>query len=137
MAIIKIKFWPRLKMKFKITLTFPYSKVQLSKYSEHKNCDFFLSINLNMCFGCSKEPSHWDGSFEYPQHMLWIRNKENSFPTRTLIWRPMKTKLILSFPDSKASLANILSIKIVIFLIHQLKHMFWVLKRTISLRRFF
>ena len=20
-----------------------------------------------MCFGCSKEPSHWEGSFEYPQ----------------------------------------------------------------------
>ena len=23
-----------------------------------------------MCFGCSKEPSHWDGSFEYSQHMF-------------------------------------------------------------------
>ena len=23
---------------------------------------------------CSKEPSHWDGSFEYPQHMFWLRN---------------------------------------------------------------
>ena len=30
----------------------------------------FLSISLNMCFGCSKEPSHRDGSFEYPQHMF-------------------------------------------------------------------
>ena len=29
-----------------------------------------------MCFGCSKEPSHRDGSFEYPQHMFWVRNKE-------------------------------------------------------------
>ena len=28
-----------------------------------------------MCFGCSKQPSHWDGSFEYPQHMFWLRNK--------------------------------------------------------------
>ena len=34
----------------------------------------FLSISLNICFGCSKEPSHWDGSFEYPQHMLWMGN---------------------------------------------------------------
>ena len=25
-----------------------------------------LPINLNICFGCSKE----DGSFEYPQHMF-------------------------------------------------------------------
>ena len=41
-----------------------------------------------MCFGCSKEPSHWDGSFEYPQHMFWMKNKENSFPIHTLIWRP-------------------------------------------------
>ena len=29
-----------------------------------------------MCFGCSKEPSHRDGSFEYPQHMFWLRNKK-------------------------------------------------------------
>ena len=48
----------------------------------------FLSISINMCFGCSKEPSHWDGSFEYPQHMFWMRNKENNFPIHTLIWRP-------------------------------------------------
>ena len=31
-------------------------------------------------FGCSKEPSHWDGSFEYPQHMFQLRNKKNDFP---------------------------------------------------------
>ena len=30
-----------------------------------------------MCFGCSKEPSH--GSFEYPQHMFWFRNKKIIF----------------------------------------------------------
>ena len=39
----------------------------------------FIPINLNICFGCSKEPSYWDGSFEYPQHMFWLRNKEKSF----------------------------------------------------------
>ena len=46
-----------------------------------------------MCFGCSKEPSHWDvwdSSFEYQQHMFWVRNKKNSFPIRTLIWSPAK-----------------------------------------------
>ena len=48
----------------------------------------FLTINLNMCFGCKKEPSHLDSSFEYPQHMFWMRNKEISFPICTLIWRP-------------------------------------------------
>ena len=56
-----------------------------------------------MCFGCSKELSHSDGSFEYPQHMFWMRNKENIFPIRTLIWRPdtglflWKIKVIYSF----------------------------------------
>ena len=29
-----------------------------------------------------------DGSFEYPQHMFWLRNKKNNFPVHTLIWRP-------------------------------------------------
>ena len=26
-----------------------------------------------MCFGCSKELSYQDGSFEYPQHMIWLK----------------------------------------------------------------
>ena len=38
----------------------------------------FLSTNFNICFGCSKEPSRGDGSFEYPQHMFWLRNKKIS-----------------------------------------------------------
>ena len=41
-----------------------------------------------MCFGCSKEPSHRDGTFEYPQHMFWLRNKKNNFQLRTIIWGP-------------------------------------------------
>ena len=36
--------------------------------------NIFLTIWLNMCFVCSKEPSFWDGSFEYPQHMFFIEN---------------------------------------------------------------
>ena len=40
---------------------------------------FSLSIISNMCFSCSKEPSHRDSSFEYPQHMFWLRNKESNF----------------------------------------------------------
>ena len=32
-----------------------------------------------MCFGCSKNLSHVDGSFEYQQHMFWLRNKKNVF----------------------------------------------------------
>ena len=51
-----------------------------------------------MCFGCSKEPSPWDGSFEYPQHMFWMINEENSFIIHTLIWRP-GTVCLISGPD--------------------------------------
>ena len=36
----------------------------------------FSYIYLNICLGCSKEPSHRDGSFEYPQHMFWLRTKK-------------------------------------------------------------
>ena len=56
----------------------------------------FLPINLNMCYGCSKEPSHRDGSFEYTQHMFWMRNKENNFPICSLIWRPDQIACILA-----------------------------------------
>ena len=42
-----------------------------------------------MCFGCSKESSHRDGSFEYPQHTFWWRNKKNNFQLHTLIWGPV------------------------------------------------
>ena len=39
-----------------------------------------------MCFGCSKEPPHRDGSFEYPQHLFWLRNNKNNYELRTLVW---------------------------------------------------
>ena len=39
----------------------------------------FLSISLNICSVCSKEPSNRDSSFEYPQHMFWLRNKKIIF----------------------------------------------------------
>ena len=61
---------------------------------KHKIVIIFLPISLNMCFGCSKEPSHrdgtsqGDGSLEYPQHMFWLRNKKNNFLFRNLIWGP-------------------------------------------------
>ena len=45
----------------------------------HKIVIVYLSISLNMCFGFSKEPSHWDGSFERPQHMFWLINRKKSF----------------------------------------------------------
>ena len=44
---------------------------------------FFIS--LNTCFGCSKEPYHRDGCFEYTQHIFWLRNRKNNSLLRTLI----------------------------------------------------
>ena len=37
-----------------------------------------------MCFVCSKELSRRDGSYEYPHHMFWMRNKEHNFPIQLL-----------------------------------------------------
>ena len=53
-----------------------FKGVHLKKKSEwvsSKIVNFFLLISLNICFGCSKEPSHRDSSFEYPQHIFWLR----------------------------------------------------------------
>ena len=58
----------------------------------HKIAIIFLSFSLDMCFWYSKEPSR-DGSFEYPQHMFWMRNKKNNFQLRTLIWGPADSVL--------------------------------------------
>ena len=44
-----------------------------------KNVHIVLPISFSICFGCSKETSQWDGSFMYPQHMFWIRNKKIIF----------------------------------------------------------
>ena len=41
--------------------------------------NIFLSIGFNICFGYSKELSHLDGSFEYPLHMFWLRDKKINF----------------------------------------------------------
>ena len=60
--------------------------------------NIFLPISLNMCFGCSKEPSNLYGSFEYPQHTFWLRNKKNNFQLHTLIWGPELLFILLS-PD--------------------------------------
>ena len=37
---------------------------------------FFLILNQNICCGYSKEPSHWDGSFEHPKHMFKLMGKK-------------------------------------------------------------
>ena len=58
--------------------------IGLNKIFECKIVNMFLPISFNICFRCSKEPSHRDGSFEYPQNMFWLRNKKIIFLVRTL-----------------------------------------------------
>ena len=53
-------------------------RISLDKQN-FKIVNIFLLISFNICFGCSKESSHWDGAFEYPQHMFWLRNKKINF----------------------------------------------------------
>ena len=70
-------------------LDFVWNSIGPVKHILRKIVIIFLSISLNVCFGCSKEPSHRDGSFEYPlKHMFWLRSKNNNFLVRTLILRP-------------------------------------------------
>ena len=42
-------------------------------------CDqklIFLLLKQNRCFGYSREPSRWDGSFEHPKHILKLMDKK-------------------------------------------------------------
>ena len=51
--------------------------------------NIFLSISFCICFGCSKESSHWDDFFEYPQHMFWSSNKKiiSNYASYLKAWR--------------------------------------------------
>ena len=50
-------------------------KIPIYKSFECKIVHIFLSISFSNCYGCLKEPSPRDGSFEYPQHKFPLRNK--------------------------------------------------------------
>ena len=53
-------------------------QIKINKITQRKIVNIFLPILFSICFGCSKEPSHLDGSFKNPQHMFWLRNKKKS-----------------------------------------------------------
>ena len=36
----------------------------------------FLILNQSICWGYSKEPSQWEGSFEHPKHMFRLLGKK-------------------------------------------------------------
>ena len=63
-----------------------------NKIFQRKIVNIYLPINFSACFWCSKEPSHWDGSFEYPQHMFWLINKKIVF-----LFRLLNLKACLSY----------------------------------------
>ena len=66
-------------------LVFRYFYIGVDKQKLNKILNISLFVRVNICFGCTKEPSRQDGSFEYPQHMFWLRNKKFNFQLRTLI----------------------------------------------------
>ena len=41
--------------------------------------NIFLPKSHNVCFGYSKEPSHCDGSFEYPKQIFVVEKEEGNF----------------------------------------------------------
>ena len=43
-----------------------------------------------------KESWLWSLSFEYPQHIFWLRNRKSNFLLRTLIWGPAHTEFRFS-----------------------------------------
>ena len=86
LALYNICFYQELYAAFKMTLfqkLNSYLKCGYYKLFQRIIAIIFLSIKLNMCLGCSKEPYHRGGTFEYPQHMFWLRNTKNIFQLRS------------------------------------------------------
>ena len=70
-------------------LTFSFITIgTVKKNFERKNCDYFLTYQFKHVSWVLKELSHRDSSFEYPQHMLWLRIKKINFLLGTLITGP-------------------------------------------------
>ena len=55
------------------------TEIDIIKTVARKTVIIFLPIDFNICIGCPKEPSHRDGSFEYPQSMFWLRDMKIKF----------------------------------------------------------
>ena len=52
----------------------PHKKTKTKRVCNWKL--FFIFLNQNICYGYSKEPSQWDGSFEHPKHMFKLMDKK-------------------------------------------------------------
>ena len=75
-------------------LDYMYTQVKIIKTCLLKIVKYFLTHNLSTCLGCPKEPFHWDGSFEYPQHRFCSRNTQKIFFCKTLFCHATKISTI-------------------------------------------
>ena len=76
---------PRSDCSYMLFASLLYSSVMLGNYLRQTTFSdaFFLgALRVKYVFMCSKEPYHWDSSFEYPRHMFLLINK-NNFQLRT------------------------------------------------------
>ena len=83
---------------------YQHTKHRLSKKIKRKIAIIFLSIGLKMCFGCSKAPSHRDCSFEYLQHKIGLRYKQNKFQLALLsggLTKDIRSFLLIVFLNSE------------------------------------
>ena len=94
-SVLKLfeKVCQNIKPLYTHSISLNYINRYFGKQSEQGKCHFqckivniFLPIIFSICFGCSKDPPHRDGSFEYPQHMFWLKNKN------FLLWNALLTK---------------------------------------------
>ena len=62
-----------------------------------------------MYSGCSKEPTHLDGSLEYPQHMFWLSNKKIDNLTPVYLVAESYMKHLILHVESQISQSNIIN----------------------------
>ena len=70
-----------------------------------------VALFHNICISCSKERSQCEGSFEYPLHIFWLRNKKIFAKIHTLIWRPGLTHLTKTVIFQHASMAPVIPVQ--------------------------
>ena len=76
-----------------VMITVPVSQL-MKKQNQGKIAIIILYIRLNMCFGCTKEPSYRDGSFECSKHRFCLEIRKIMFSYALL----SKKKLFVAFP---------------------------------------
>ena len=82
------------------TISSPMSlQLRWAKNVGLKIVENLFDINFYICFGCSKEPSHWDDSFEYLNHMFWLK-----------IWKVILNCILLFFFIMKPTIVLIIII---------------------------